>query len=108
MNRRNFIRTIGICIAIFTTTTIASAEPSPEPHARLATFAVSGMMTPSCPTLLKAAVSRMDGVIEVTASLPQKKAWVRFRPDVTSPAAIIETIGKKTSYEARLVQLTSE
>jgi len=104
MNRRHFIHTVSVCLALLAGSHLVSAEPK----TKVATLSVSGMMTPSCPVLLKAAVKKVDGVTRVEASLAKKTAWVTFHPGTTNPAAIIATIEQKTPYKAQLVELRSE
>jgi len=80
--------------------TTAHAEDA-APSSVSVTFDVVGMVTKNCPTLLKAAVSRIDGVEAVEASLQTKSATVTYRPAKTNPEAIRRIIEDRTGFDVR-------
>jgi mercuric ion binding protein len=68
----------------------------------VATFAITGMATPSCPLLVKTAVGQMKGVKSVEADLESRSARVEYDEAVTNPQKILEVIKDKTGFGATL------
>ena len=67
-------------------------------------FTIKGMVTRACPTLIKAAVSRIPGVVRVEADLKAKTATVEYREGSTTPEHIQSVIKDRTGFDAELVK----
>jgi len=59
---------------------------------------VDGMTTPTCPTLLKAAVSRIKGVKHVQASLENRSATIEYDENITNLEKIQDTIESHVGF----------
>jgi copper chaperone CopZ len=86
----------------------ASAALQPDaaraeaPALRSVTLEITGMVTKNCPVLVKQAVSRIEGVVAVEASLETKTAQVRFDPSKTSPEQIRRVIKDRVGFDAKV------
>lgn len=79
-----------------------AAEESGTPaHLEKAVFAVSGMTCSGCEEAIKANVSSLDGVEQVSASHTEGKAEVSYDPGKVTPEKIREAI-EKLQYKAHL------
>ena len=65
-------------------------------------FTIKGMVSASCPTLIKAAVSRIPGVVRVEADLKARTAVVEYREGSTTPTHIRSVIKDRTGFDAEL------
>lgn len=75
---------------------MVSQKPSTQPlfpEARL-TARVEGMHCAACVGRIERTVGRMDGVSEVSVSLPAESMEVAYDPRATSPKAIAEAVAK--------------
>jgi mercuric ion binding protein len=84
------------------TTGSTAVAQDPAPETRVVTFAISGMITRSCPVLVESAVRRIDGVEEVQASFERRNAVVRYVVGRTSPEAIARIIADRTGFRAEI------
>ena len=65
-------------------------------------YAVEGMTCATCAITLKAAVNKLDGIVQVDASVKKKNAIVKFDPKKVSPEAIsekIDSVGYKSNQK---------
>ncbi len=67
---------------------------------RRATIAIGGMVTANCPVLVKTAVGKIKGVVEVQADLKTKTATVDFIEGVTSVDQILAVIKNDVGFAA--------
>lgn len=79
-----------------------SEPPSSAGKTGMATFAITGMVTPNCPVLVKTAVGQIKGIKSVEADLESKSARVEYDEAVTNPQKMIEVIKDKTGFSATL------
>jgi copper chaperone CopZ len=96
-----------------TTASSCEAPLTPPDHAASASdaattvtvhFAIQGMVTGACPTLIEAAVSRIPGVVRVEADLKAKTATVEYRQGSTTPEHIQSVIKDRTGFDAELAK----
>lgn len=59
---------------------------------KLVTLQVNGMTTPTCPVLLKSAVSKIKGVKRVEASIEHHSATIEYDDNLTDLVQIQDTI----------------
>lgn len=85
-------------IIFFNLANFANAEGT----TRVVNLSVSGMMTRTCPTLLKSAVRKIDGVKHVDASLETRSATIEYDETRTSLDEIQKTIKSKVGFSTRL------
>jgi copper chaperone CopZ len=76
-------------------------DPSQE-KTRTVQFEIRGMVTDSCPALVKQAVQRIDGVQRVRANAKTKLVEVDYVVGRTSPEAIRKVIKDRTGFDARV------
>jgi copper chaperone CopZ len=69
----------------------------------VATFAITDMVTPNCPVLVKTALGKMDGIKRVEADVESKTATVEYYEAVTDPEAILEVIKEQAGFNATIV-----
>lgn len=81
-----------------------AAEPAGTARTSIARFAIRGMVSKSCPALLKAAVSRIPGVVRVEADAETRLASVEYRDGSTTPEQIRKVIEDRTGFDAELVE----
>jgi copper ion binding protein len=67
---------------------------------REARFSIDGMVTPNCPVLVKKAVGRLPGILEVDANLKTLSATVVFIADQLSTDDIVATIVDQVGLQA--------
>jgi len=67
-------------------------------------FNIKGMVSASCPTLIKAAVSRIPGVVRVEADLKARTAVVEYREGSTTPEQIRNVIKDRTGFDAEIAR----
>ena len=79
-----------------------SEPPGSTGKTRVVTLAITGMVTPNCPVLVKTAVGQMKGIKSVEADLESKSARVEYDEAVTNPQKILEVIKDKTGFGATL------
>lgn len=63
---------------------------------------VDGMYTDTCPTLLKSAVRKIEGVKHVEASLEGKSATIEFDGSMTSLETIQDVIKDQAGFSTAL------
>jgi mercuric ion binding protein len=85
-------------ILFFNLANLAYAEGT----TKVVSLSVNGMMTRTCPTLLKSAVRKIDGVKHVDASLETKSATIEYDETKTSLDEIQKTIKSKVGFTTRL------
>jgi copper chaperone CopZ len=59
---------------------------------------VDGMTTPTCPALLKSAVSKIKGVKQVQASLENNSATIEYDENITNLEKIQDTIESHVGF----------
>lgn len=64
---------------------------------------IQGMVTPACPTLVKAAVGKLEGVRKVEASLETKRARIEYEPAKVSPKKIRAVIKDQVGFDSKKV-----
>jgi len=79
-----------------------AAARAQAPALSSVTLEITGMVTRNCPVLVKKAVSKIDGVVAVEASLETKTAEVRFDPAKTSPEQIRRVIKDRVGFDAKV------
>lgn len=80
----------------------AAAEESAAPaQLEKAVFSVSGMTCTGCEDAIKAEVTKLDGVEQVSASHTEGRAEVSYDPGRVTPEKIREAI-EKLQYQAHL------
>lgn len=79
---------------------VVAAEQSVE-------FSVPGMFCASCPFVVKAAMSKVDGVLGVETNLEARMAYVRYDDAITTIAAI-QDASANAGYEAIVSEGTSQ
>lgn len=94
---------LTLCIGETTQPPLARADET-RAETRVARFRIPGMVTPSCPVLVRSAVRRIAGVTRVDASLETRSAEVEYIAGRTSPEAIGKVIKDKVGLDAELVQ----
>ncbi|WP_417462927.1 cation transporter [Kordiimonas sp.] len=87
----------AICLSAFP---VGAAEQSVE-------FSVPGMFCASCPFVVKAAMSKVDGVLGVETNLEARMAYVRYDDAITTIAAI-QDASANAGYEAIVSEGTSQ
>lgn len=92
-----------LAVAMLGVACTRSEPPGSAAKTRVATFAITGMVTPNCPVLVKTAVGQMKGIKSVEADLESKSARVEYDEAVTNPQKILEVIKDKTGFSAALV-----
>lgn len=65
---------------------------------------ITGMTCAGCANHVHKALSETAGVLDNSVEYPGNIAVIKYNPDKTKPALIIEAIETKTSYKAELVQ----
>lgn len=98
---RSFVLSV-LPIVVLGVACTRSEAPGPAGRTVLATFAITGMATPSCPVLVKTAVGKIKGVKSVEADLESRSARVEYDESVTSPQEILEVIRDQTGFGATL------
>lgn len=87
----------AICLSAFP---VVAAEQGVE-------FSVPGMFCASCPFVVKAAMSKVDGVLSVETDLEERTAYVRYDDSITTVAAI-QNASANAGYEAIVSEGTSQ
>jgi copper chaperone CopZ len=90
---------LAMCISPALRATHAHAD---DTKTRVVLFQIDGMVTDSCPALVKQAVRRIDGVQRVEASAKTKTVRVEYVEGRTSPEAIRKVIKDQTGFDARV------
>ena len=85
-----------ISITFLSTNLYASATP------KVIQLHVNGMESPACPILLKSAVSKIEGVSNVTASLADHSATITFDSAITTIETIRDTIEAQVGFSTEL------
>jgi copper chaperone CopZ len=65
---------------------------------RQVTFSVKGKLTPNCPVLVRKALERLDGIIEVRSSLDEAKAWVDY-VDGATPEQMVARVKDRAGLQ---------
>ena len=65
---------------------------------------VNGMLSPTCPALLRSAVKKIDGVKSIKASLENKSAVIEFDQSKTSLEKIQDEIAFKVGFSTEEVK----
>lgn len=73
---------VGLCCVVF----LARAETSE------ATLAVKQMSCATCPVVVKAALYDLDGVEDVSVSMEEKTALVKYDDSLLDPAQLAEAV----------------
>jgi mercuric ion binding protein len=73
---------------------------APAGKTAVAKFAITDMVTPNCPVLVKTAVGQMQGVKNVEADLESKSATVEYYEGQTTPEAILKVITDQVGFKA--------
>lgn len=77
-------------------------DASAAPKTKTITLLIQGMVTNNCPVLVKAALSKVDGVLSVDASLKTKQVVVTYRDKITNPKAIVGVIKDQVGFDAKI------
>lgn len=78
---------------------IAVAMNASAAEIEKACFRVEGMTCAACSLTLRAAVTKLNGIVSVVSSIPQGNAVIEFHPDKTNADAIRDQING-TGYRA--------
>lgn len=73
-----------------------------EGKSKVVSLQVSGMISKTCPVLLKSAVRRLKGVKNVSASLENKSATIEFDEKQVSLEKIQDTIEEQVGFSTKL------
>ena len=66
-------------------------------------LALEGMTCASCAFAVKAALQRLDGVLEAKVSYREKKAVIAFDPARVTPEAMVEAI-RRAGFQAAVAR----
>lgn len=66
------------------------------------TFPVEGMTCAMCHLTVKAALKKVDGVIEAVPSHEKRNCYVKYDASKVTPKELVNTINKNTPYRASL------
>jgi len=80
----------------------SAASTAPAAAERETELVVEGMHCATCPLTVRTAARGVPGVVDARVSLEEGRAWVRYQPGGTAPAAIAEAI-TRAGYPARPV-----
>lgn len=81
---------------------VLAAGQAQADDTRVVHFEITGMVSDSCPVLVEEAVSRIDGVNRVDASLEDRSVEVEYVVGRTSPEAIRRVIKDQTGFDAEI------
>jgi Cu+-exporting ATPase len=79
----------------------------PEVSAAVAEFSISGMTCSMCSQAIEVGLGSVNGVNDVSVSLPTNSARVKYDPSLVEPSALKEGI-EDLGYECSLVSATEE
>ncbi|TVR64750.1 MAG: copper-translocating P-type ATPase [Gemmatimonadales bacterium] len=79
-----------------------SAEPREAEDVQRLTLAVEGMHCGACVASAERALARVEGVRDVSVSLPSEQATVRFVPGGVTPEALVEAL-EGVGYSGRVM-----
>lgn len=80
-----------------------SAPALAEPKTQTVTLAIQGMVTRSCPALVRTALGRLKGVHRVQANLQTQLAEVEYASTEIQPPAMVEVLKDQVGFDAVVV-----
>ena len=87
--------------------TIDGAKVSPEQEMAKCVVSIEGMTCNSCVKNIESNISGKPGILEIKVSLNEKKGFVTFDPNVTTPAAVADMIDDM-GFEAKVWSESTE
>ena len=96
---KNQTRSLLFVFVLYLCSSFSAMAQQPE---RTVDLQVEGMISASCPVLLKSAVGKIKGVKKVEASLKDKTAKIEYDESQTSLKEIQDTIKAKVGFNTKI------
>lgn len=91
----------SLCCAPKETASSSAVKPDPK-GAQTVKLKITGMTCAGCASQVHKVLSETPGVLDNSVEYPGDIAVIKYNPEKTKPALIIETIEKNTSYTAEV------